>query len=165
MSAPQTSVRTDGSERSRDGWRCPNEEGGREENDVEWWGLGVLLIISRTRVVSQTDLHTRPQGTVGSVCLSPERVGGLSAVHRLPVCVIFNLIPVLLRLYFTFFFFAIIISNLSKTVCITVVERLFALHWRTQLELNSPNREVEVIAPVIVFKGECFISSKIFPFC
>ena len=43
-------------------------------------GGGVLLIVSHTRVVSQTDLHTRPQGTLGSVCLSLElkTVGGLS---------------------------------------------------------------------------------------
>lgn len=52
---------------------------------------GGLLIVSHTRVVSQTDLHTRPQGTLGSVCLSlePKRVGGLSTTHRLAVPVIF----------------------------------------------------------------------------
>lgn len=28
-------------------------------------GLGVYLIVSHTRVVSQTDLHSRPQDTLG----------------------------------------------------------------------------------------------------
>lgn len=87
----------DGRERRRDRWSL-SEEGGRR---VTAMGVGgVLLIVSHTRVVSQTDLHTRPRGTLGSVCLSLEarRVGGLSpTLHRLPVPVIcFCLYPHLL---------------------------------------------------------------------
>lgn len=70
-------------EQTKLGW------GGREENDGDG---GELLIDSHTRVVTQTDLHTRPQGTLGSVCLSlvPRRVGGFSSTPlRLPVPLIF----------------------------------------------------------------------------
>lgn len=60
------------------------DEGGREESDGHGGGC---LIDSHTRVVSQTDLHTRPQGTLDSVCLSldPQRVGGLYP-HLLSYC-------------------------------------------------------------------------------
>lgn len=74
----------------------------RKEEEESDGGWGVLLIVSPTRVVSRTDLHTRPQGTLGSVRLSlePKKVGRLSATHiqflsSFSIC---SLIPVLLGL-------------------------------------------------------------------
>lgn len=45
-------------------------EEGRSDGDRLGWVGGLLLIDSHTRVVLQTDLHTRPQGAVRSVCLA-----------------------------------------------------------------------------------------------
>lgn len=60
------------------GWRG----GGTDEARVMREGGRRVTAISR--VVPQTDLHTRPQGTLDSVCLllEPRRVAGLSTPHQ-----------------------------------------------------------------------------------
>lgn len=69
--------------REREGWEQMRLGWGRrEENDAEWRGARrVLLIVSLTRVVLQTDLRSTPQGTLSSG-------GRLPATLRLTVAVI-----------------------------------------------------------------------------
>lgn len=86
----------------------------RREGGDKGVGRGVL-IVSHTRVVSQTDLHTRPQGILGSVCLSlePRSVGGLlTTLYTLPVPVFFFSSCVLLSLCLLLSFFLSVSLNI-----------------------------------------------------
>lgn len=86
--------------REREGWEQMRLGWGRrEENDAEWRGVRrVLLIVSLTRVVLQTDLRSTPQGTLSSG-------GRLPATLRLTVAVIFTPLYPRLGLASTSFFF------------------------------------------------------------
>lgn len=92
--------------REREGWEQMRLGWGRrEENDAEWRGVRrVLLIVSLTRVVLQTDLRSTPQGTLSSG-------GRLPATLRLTVAVIFTPLYPRLGLASTSFF-----SYLNKNI-------------------------------------------------
>lgn len=159
---------------SKDGFEAPllTREGEealvrREEEEEEeresWGGWGVYLIVSHTRVVSQTDLHSRPQGTLGSVCpsLKPKRVGG----HETPATASSAFITFTLSLHLLSFlyFFHRHREKLVRDRGQHYARHLLVLHRRasTKLGLNRPKGQPEEFAPVVLIKGERFPSSPL----